>query len=94
MSPQPVRPPKSDKTIDLVVVVSGQPTNVSVNVKQSVAHLIHKALERSGNTGQDPTQWDLRREGGELVDPALRVGEVGLSDGMTLFLNPRAGAGG
>ncbi len=94
MSPQPVKPPTPDKTIDLVVVVSGQPTNVSVNVNQWIAQVIHEALQRSGNTGQDPSQWDLRLEGGELLDPALRAGDGGLTDGMTLFLNPRAGAGG
>lgn len=94
MSPQPVKPPKPDKKVDLVVVVSGQPTSVTVNINQSIAHLIHEALQSSGNTGQDPSQWDLRREGGELLDPGVRVGDVGLVDGMTLFLNPRAGAGG
>jgi hypothetical protein len=94
MSPQPVKPPKPDRTIDLVVVVSGQPTPVRVNSNQTIAHLIHEALQQSGNKGQDPSQWDLRLEGGDLLDPGLRVGDVGLTDGMTLYLNPRAGAGG
>jgi hypothetical protein len=87
-------PPRSDKKIEIVVIVSGQPTPVTVNSNQTIAHLIHEALQRSGNTGHDPDQWELRREGGELLDPAGRVGVAGLADGMTLFLNPLAGAGG
>jgi hypothetical protein len=87
-------PPAKDKKIELVVVVSGQPTPVTVNANQTVAHLVHEALKRSNNTGQDPDQWELRLEGGQLLEPAGRVSEAGLADGMTLFLNPRAGAGG
>lgn len=86
--------PRSDNKIDLVVIVSGQPTPVTVNGNQKITHLIHEALQRSGNTGQEPDQWELRREGGELLDGDARVGASGLTDGMTLFLNPRAGAGG
>lgn len=94
MSPQPTKPPKPDREVDLVVVVSGQPTRVRVNVNQMVAQLIHEALQQSGNHGQDPSQWDLRLEGGDLLDPGQRLTDVGLTDGMTLYLNPRAGAGG
>lgn len=87
-------PPRNDNKIDLAVIVSGQPTPVTVNANQTISHLIHEALQRSGNTGQDPDQWELRLEGGQLLESGSRVGAAGLVDGMTLFLNPRAGAGG
>lgn len=85
---------KPDKHLDLVVVVSGEPVTVEINGKQTVAQLIHKALQHSGNQGQDPDQWELRTQSGELLDPASHLGSVGIHEGTTLFLNPRAAAGG
>jgi hypothetical protein len=80
--------------IDVTVVVSGQPVRVKVNVHQTVEHLIHEALQQSGNKGQAPSEWELRREDGTLLNQSARVAEAGLLEGVTLFLNPRAGAGG
>ena len=87
-------PPKPDKHLDLVVVVSGQPTAVRVNANQRLEQLVREALHESGNAGQDPEAWELRREGGDLLELGQRAGDAGLTDGMTLYLNPRAGAGG
>jgi hypothetical protein len=87
-------PSKEDRQIDLIVVVSGQPQPVRVNANQTVEHLVHEALKKSGNHGQPPESWELRTDAGASIDQALRVGQAGLSDGMTLFLNPQAGVGG
>lgn len=84
----------SEQNIDVTVVVSGQPTRLKVNVHQTVEHLIHEALKESGNKGQAPAEWELRREDGALLDQSSRVADAGLVAGVTLFLNPRAGAGG
>ncbi len=84
----------SEQEIDVIVVVSGQSVRFEVNVKQTLEHLVHEALQRSGNKGQAPSQWELRTEGGILLDQSLTVGAAGLKDGVTLFLNPKAGAGG
>lgn len=86
--------PQPDKKFDLTVVVSGQPVKVTVNPHQSVEHLVHEALQRSGNQGQAPDQWELRTEAGALLDQSLDVASAGIADGLTLFLNPRTGAGG
>lgn len=86
--------PKPDKKFDLTVVVSGQAVQVTVNRNQTVRHLVEKALHESGNQGQAADQWELRTESGTLVEQSPQVDEVGLHDGITLFLNPKTGAGG
>jgi hypothetical protein len=80
--------------IELVIVVSGQPTTVKVNPQQKVEQLIHEALQQSGNKGQPPSEWELRRSDGGLIDHSGRIDAAGISAGMTLYLSPRAGAGG
>ena len=84
---------KSDH-IQVSVVVSGQPTNVGVNSHQQVEHLVKEALKSSGNKGQPPSEWELRTSDGTLVDQGLTIDAAGIANGMTLFLSPRAGAGG
>lgn len=84
----------SNQNIDVTVVVSGQPERLKVNVHQTLEHLVHEALQKSGNKGQAPSEWELRAEDGTLLDQSTTVGNAGLSDGVTVFLSPKAGAGG
>ena len=84
----------SSNNLNLDVVVSGQPTALKTNVHQTVEHLVHEALTRSGNEGQPASAWELRRADGALVDQALTIEASGIAEGMTLYLSPRAGAGG
>lgn len=85
---------KPDKKINLTVVVSGQPVPIEINHNGLVEHLVAKALKESGNHGQAPDQWELRTESGDLIDQSLQVDQAGIHDGITLFLNPKTGAGG
>jgi hypothetical protein len=87
-------PQGGQQNIDLVVVVSGQSERLKVNVHQTLAHLVHEALQRSGNQGQDSSSWELRTENGGLLDQSLTVAAAGIQAGVTLFLSPKAGAGG
>ena len=80
--------------IDVQIVVSGQPTTIRTNLHQTVEHLVKEALRESGNKGQPPAEWELRTSDGTLIDQALTVAAAGITNGMTLFLSPRAGAGG
>ncbi|MHB1863804.1 MAG: DUF2604 domain-containing protein [Gemmatimonadaceae bacterium] len=82
------------ENFDVTVVVSGQPTNIRTNIHQAVEHLVKEALKESGNKGQPPSEWELRTSDGSLIDQSLEVGAAGITDGATLFLSPRAGAGG
>ena len=83
-----------DNNLDLIVIVSGSRAEVRVNVHQTLQHVVQEALRETGNVGQAPDQWELRRESGELLDQELRAGESGLVDGAVLTLQPRAGVGG
>lgn len=82
------------ENINVLVVVSGVLTAIKVNVHQTVEHLVQEALRESGNKGQPPSEWELRTSDGRLVDQGLEIGAAGIVDGVTLFLSPRAGAGG
>jgi len=87
-------PDHNQENIELTVVVSGQPERLKVNVHQTLDHVVRDALQRSGNRGQAPSDWELRTEDGRLLEQSLTVAEAAIHDGATLFLSPRAGAGG
>jgi hypothetical protein len=84
----------SEQNIEVTVVVSGQPERLKVNLHQTLEHLVHEALQKSGNQGQAASEWELRTEDGSLLDQATTVAAAGIHDGVTLFLSPKAGAGG
>jgi hypothetical protein len=86
--------PEQEQNIDVIVVVSGQPEHIRVNVHQKLEQLVREALNESGNEGQALSDWELRLEDGSLLDQDLRVQDAGVTAGMTLFLSPKAGAGG
>lgn len=79
---------------DVIVVVSGSPVTVRIKSNQILEHLVHEALKESGNVGQPPSDWELRTQSGALLAQSEQAGDAGLHEGETLFLNPRAGAGG
>jgi len=83
-----------DPNISVTVIVSGQPTTVKVNIHQKVDQLVREALNQSGNKGQPPSEWELRTSDGALIEQTLTVEAAGILEGMNLYLNPRAGAGG
>jgi hypothetical protein len=79
---------------DVEVVVSGQTFTIKVNENQKVEQLVKEALKESGNKGQPPSEWELRTTDGALIDQSLRIEDAGIVPGATLYLSPRAGAGG
>ena len=84
----------AENNITVKVIVSGQPTSVTVNRHQKVENLVREALNQTGNKGQPPADWELRTADGALIDQGLTIETAGIIDGMTLYLSPRAGAGG
>jgi len=84
----------SPNKIQVIVVVSGQPITLEVNLNQKIEHLIHEALQSSGNKGQPATDWELRTTDGRLLEPGISVEDALIVNNMTLFLSPRAGVGG
>jgi hypothetical protein len=85
---------RPEPNITVIVIVSGQSTSLTVNVHQKVEHLVHEALQGTGNEGQPPDQWELRTVDGRLIDQASTLESAAIVMGVTLYLNPRAGAGG
>jgi hypothetical protein len=81
--------------ITVTVVVSGARITVTENTNQKVVHLIREALKQAGIPDPEIGDWTLRfGDGGGAIDPALRIGEAGIADGATLFLDPDEGGGG
>lgn len=82
------------QNITVTVVVSGQSTEAKINIHQKVEELVREALNRTGNQGQPPGNWELRTSDGNLIEQSLTVEAAGIVEGMKLFLSPHAGAGG
>jgi hypothetical protein len=80
--------------IEITIVVSGQPERLRATEHERLEHLVREALKRSGNEGQPPSDWELRTEDGQLLDQDDTVAHAGIVNGQTLFLSPKAGAGG
>jgi Predicted metal binding domain/Protein of Unknown function (DUF2604) len=81
--------------ITITVVVSGARVDVTANVHQKVAHLIHEALKEAGIPHPKVEDWTLRfADGGGAIDPDLKIEKAGITDGATLFLDPDEGGGG
>ncbi len=85
---------KTDNHLDLVVVVSGVPRPVEANAHEPLRNVVREVLRESGDAGRAVDDFELRSENGLLIDLASSSLEMGIKDGDTLFLNPRAGAGG
>lgn len=85
---------RPDNHLDVVVVVSGVPRSGRINIHEPLEHLIREVLRESGDEGRNAAEFELRTEDGRLLESATRAKDSGLVDGQTLFLNPRAGAGG
>ena len=79
------------KSVEITVVVNGQPTEVAAEENASVESLIEPALRQTGNAGQPADNWELRDQQGNDVKPSHKVRQY---VGQTLFLNLKAGVGG
>lgn len=80
--------------IVVVVVVSGEEVQVSVNTHQQVTQLVREALNESGNKGQDPSKWVLKTATGNPIPQNETIAAAGITNGEKLFLNPETGSGG
>jgi hypothetical protein len=83
------------QNIEVTVVVSGAPLKIRENLHQKVEHLIREALREAGIPQPNLEDWTLRSaDGGAAIDSDLRIGEAGIADGATVFLDPDEGGGG
>lgn len=91
MSPKP----PDDPLVDLIVVVSGADAAVRVNRQQKIGQVIREALRESGTPLGRLEDWVISHESdGVALDHDARVGDLELTVGTRLLLNPAAGGGG
>lgn len=83
-----------DNKINITAVVNGTPTGVSANVNAPLKTIIAEALHETGNNGQPPDNWDVKDAAGNVLDPNTKIEDLGLTEGMTVFLTLKAGIGG
>lgn len=79
---------------ELVVIVNGQRTTIEAEPHTPLNTIIPKALEQTGNTGQPPANWELRDAAGAPLDLSQKIEDFHFTEGVTLFLNLKAGIGG
>jgi len=80
--------------VNLVVVISGVPRAEQVALGAPLSHLVQQVLKESGDHGRREEDFELRTEDGRQLNLERSGREEGIHEGQTLFLNPRAGAGG
>ena len=85
---------KGDKKVELTVVVNGQPVEIKTKLDEPLATVRDMALKKTDNVGQPPENWELKNEGGTVLELAKLVGAFGFEPGTTLFLSLKAGVAG
>lgn len=85
---------KDDHKLDIKVIVSGKEFIVSTNTNAPLRSVAEKALQESGNVGQDLSKWEMTTPAGVVLNFDTKVGDAGLKNGDTVILNPRAGVTG
>jgi hypothetical protein len=78
----------------VTVIVSGVPTEVTVNERTPLRELIPHALQQTGNTGRPPQDWEFTDASGLLLDPDQNFGKFRFPEDVKLFLNLKAGIAG
>ena len=84
----------SDKRIELIIVVNGQPVAEKAGLDEQIEEVVARALKESGNSGQPIGSWELRDESGQILDMGRKIGDLDIKEGAKLFLNLKAGVGG
>jgi hypothetical protein len=80
--------------LTLIIVVNGEPAEVQANPEAPLHTVLPVALERTGNLGQPPENWELRDAGGTLLDVGREIDSFDFKEHTKLFLNLKAGIGG
>lgn len=84
----------SKEQISLTVVVGGEPTKVETNLNAALASVAEKAISQVGSKETDLSKWKLTNANKQELSFNQKVGEAGLTNGSTIFLDLRAGVTG
>lgn len=85
---------KGNHNIKVTFIVQGKGASDEYNENQPLKGAVEKVLEKTGNSGQSISNWQLRTEDGRLLDLSKKFKEEGISSGAKLFLSLQAGRGG
>lgn len=85
---------EKDQKVTLVFIINGQDYPIEANVHAPLMEAVQRALAKSGNTGRPPDEWEVRDASGVLLEKNRTPKDLGLLEGVRLFLSLRVGAGG
>ena len=80
--------------IKIIFIINGQDYPIEANVHAPLMVAVQQALNESDNKGRPPEEWEVRDASGVLLETNRTPKELGLSEGVRLFLSLRVGAGG
>lgn len=84
----------SEKKLTIIFIIGGEEVSVEANPNAPLQAARNKALEIAKETGREPDQWEIKDANGKVLDPAAKVKDLGLKDGVKLFLGPKVSGGG
>lgn len=88
------RPKEQETTVTLTVVVNGTRTEVTAEGNDALVSVRDKALLQTNNVGRPAEDWELKTEGGDVLDLATLMRDSGFASGTVLFLSLKAGVAG
>lgn len=85
---------KNQNQISLTFIVNGKETEVEkVNIHQPLKVSVEKALEQTGNTGRELSDWQVKLNDNEL-DVTKKVEDFEIPSDAKIFISLKAGQGG
>ena len=85
---------EKDHKIKIIFIINGQDYSIESNVNAPLMAAVQLALTESDNTGRPPEEWEVRDASGVLLEKNRTPKDLGLLEGVRLFLSLRVGAGG
>ena len=85
---------KNQNQTSLIFIVNGKETEVEkVNIHQPLKVSVENALEQTGNTGRELSDWQIKLNDNDL-DVTKKVEDCGIPSGAKIFISLKAGQGG
>lgn len=81
------------KKLSLIIIVNGTPATIEIESKAPLKAAAEQALTQTHNAGRPLTDWEMKLND-QPLDMSKKIEELGLYDGVELFLSLKAGVGG
>jgi len=85
---------EKDHKIKIIFIINGQDYPIEANINAPLMEAVQRALAKSDNKGRPPEEWEVRDANGVLLEKHRTPKDIGLVEGVRLFLSLRVGAGG